>query len=56
MVEQAPASPAYMVYGVFDCGTAHIVGYGPDSFDEACTMAARLNGVVVAVPVLADYR
>lgn len=46
---------AYLVYAVAECGTTHVIGYGPDSLDEAEAMAKRLRGVVVAAPVVADH-
>lgn len=50
------AAPAFLVFSVAENGSACVVGYGPDHQAEAEAMAQRLRGIVVAAPIVADFR
>lgn len=50
-----PRSPAYLVFAPFISGAGNVTAFGADQYDQARAYAAGLGGVVVSVPVLADY-
>jgi len=50
-----PRSPAYLVFASFPSAVGDVVAFGPGEYETARKYAEGLRGLVVKVPVMADY-